>query len=81
MSSQPQTSAAGIPTFRELTGDETSEILAHDLEQAIINLLATGEFKRRAKDMFLKTGKFGLGACYPVFVMTGQLQIKVYASV
>lgn len=81
MATQPQISAAGVPTFRELTGDEMADILAHDLEQAIINMLATKEFFNRAKAMFLRTGKFGLGACYPVVLVNGQVEIKVFTSV
>lgn len=81
MPSQPIQSIANTPIFRELSGDEASSVFAHDLEQAIINMLASGEFKRRAKAMFLKTGKFGLGACYPVVIVEGQVKIKVFTSV
>lgn len=78
---QQQTSAIGVSIFRELDGSEMAAIFAHDLEQAIINMLATDEFKQKAIEAFLKTGRFGAGACYPVVVMQGRLQVKVYASV
>lgn len=81
MASQPQPSISGQAVFRELSGAEMSDVLAHDLEQSIINMLASGEFKKRAKDMFLRTGKFGLGACFPVVIVEGQLRIKVFTSV
>jgi len=76
-----QPSTAGIPIFRELDGIEAAEIFAHDLEQAIIDLLATGEFKQKALDLFEKSGKFGAGAAYPVVIMIANMRIKVYTSV
>lgn len=78
---KPLPSTAGSPVFRELNGSEAAEIFAHDLEQSIIDLLATQEFKKKALELFEKTGKFGAGAAYPVVIMVGQLRIKVYTSV
>lgn len=78
---QQPSSVAGVNVFRELDGSEAATIFAHDLEQAIIDMLATDEFKERAKQMFLKSGRFGTGACFPVVFMEGKLRIKVFASV
>lgn len=74
-------SAVGTSVFRELSGPEAAAVFAHDLEEAIIKLLATDEFKDRAEFMLLRSGRFGSGACFPVVEMTGQIKIKVYASV
>lgn len=81
MAQQQQPSVVGTNVFRELDGLECAEIFAHDLEQAIINMLATGEFHEKVMDWFSKTGRFNVGACYPVVFMQGKLRIKVYASV
>lgn len=78
---RPEPSTAGVPIFRELSGPEYAEINAHDFEQAILDLLATGEFKRKVFEFFEKTGKFNAGAAYPVVVMMANLRIKVYTSV
>lgn len=78
---KPVASTAGSPVFRELDGSEAAEIFAHDLEQSVIDLLATGEFRKKALELFEKTGKFGAGAAYPVVIMVGQLRVKVYTSV
>lgn len=78
---KPVPSTASVPIFRELSGDECAEIFAHDLEQSIIDLLATQEFKKKALELFGKTGKFGAGAAYPVVIMIGQLRVKVYTSI
>jgi|ERR1700720_497908 len=77
---QPE-SVIGRPIFREMDGAEYSEVCAHDLEEMIIKMLASGEFKQKAKDLFLRSGRFGLGACFPVVHMTGQVHIKVYTSI
>lgn len=76
-----QASAAGSPIFREISGDEEVLIVAHDIEQAFIDMLATGEFKERVIDWLTKTGRFGAGACFPVVFMKGVIQFKVFASV
>lgn len=77
---QPQ-SVIGTHVFRELDGAECAQIFAHDLEQAIINMLATDEFKEKCMEWFTMTGRFGAGACYPVVFMQGKMSVKVYASV
>lgn len=77
---QPGT-AANVPIFRELESAELAEIFAHDLEQAIISLLATEEFKQNCIDWFLKSGRFGSGACFPVVFAEFKGRVKVYASV
>lgn len=78
---KPAPSTASVPIFRELNGSEAAEIFAHDLEQSILDLLATQEFKKKALELFEKTGKFGAGAAYPVVIMVGQLRVKVYTSI
>lgn len=78
---QQQQSSVGVAIFRELTGEEESLVVAHDIEQALIDWLATGEFKAQVLEWLKKTGKFGAGACYPVVYMKGVLQFKVFASV
>lgn len=78
---KPLASTAGNPIFRELSGDECAEIFAHDLEQSVIDLLATGEFRKKALDLFEKTGKFGAGAAYPVVIMVANMRVKVYTSI
>jgi hypothetical protein len=76
-----QNSAVGVSIFRELAGDEEALIVAHDIEQAFIDMLATGEFKQKVIEWLEKTGRFGAGACYPVVYMQGILKFKVFASV
>lgn len=76
-----QQSVVGVSVFRELEGIEASQIFAHDLEQAIINMLATDEFKEKCMEWFAKTGRFGSGKCFPVVVMRASLVAKVYTSV
>ncbi len=76
-----QPSTANVPVFRELNGNEAATIFAHDLEEAVIDLLASGEFRKKALDLFEKTGRFGAGAAYPVVVMVANMRIKVYTSI
>ena len=77
---QPQ-SAVGQHVFRELSGPEAAQVFAHDLEQAIIDMLATDEFKQKAIECFEKSGRFGSGKCFPVVFMRANMVIKVFASV
>lgn len=76
-----QQSAIGVNVFRELEGGEAAQIFAHDLEQAIINMLATDEFKEQCMDWFAKTGRFGSGKCFPVVQMQARMIVKVFTSV
>ncbi len=76
-----QQSAIGVNVFRELEGIEASQIFAHDLEQAIINMLATDEFKEKCMEWFSKTGRFGSGKCFPVVQMQARMVVKVFTSV
>lgn len=76
-----QASVVGSIPFREISGEEEALIVAHDIEQAFIDMLATGEFRERVIDWLTKTGRFGTGACFPVVFMKGVIQFKVYASV
>lgn len=78
---QQQTSAVGVNVFRELDGNEYALVVAHDIEQGFINMLATDELKEKILEWLVKTGRFGTGACYPVVMMGGTLHFKVYASV
>lgn len=75
------TSVIGQNIFRELSGPEELLIVAHDIEQAFLDMLATGEFKQKVVDWLEKTGRFGAGACYPVVAMRGVHHFKVFASV
>lgn len=74
-------SVIGTNVFRELDGNEYALVVAHDIEQGFINMLATDEFKEKILEWLVKTGRFGAGACYPVVMMGGTLHFKVYASV
>jgi hypothetical protein len=77
---QPEPSVVGTRVFRELDGPEASVVFANDLIERLHMLIDDPRFREAAENMFIKTGRFGTGACFPVVKVSGPLSVKVFTS-
>lgn len=80
MPRQPEPSAVGTRVFREPDGPESAAIFANDIIERLHTLIDDPRFREAAEQMFIKTGRFGTGACFPVAKISGPLAVKVFTS-
>lgn len=77
---QPEPSAVGSRIFRELDGAEAAAVFANDIIERLHRLIDDSRFREAAEKMFIQTGRFNAGACFPVVKVNGQLAVKVFTS-
>jgi hypothetical protein len=80
MPRQPAPSVIGTRPFRELSGPEMAAANVQDIIDRLDRMIHDPLFRERAEEMFIKSGRFGPGACYPVVEVKGVLGFKVYTS-
>lgn len=55
-------------------------INAQDIVDRLDRMIHDPLFREKAEEMFIKTGRFGTGACFPVLKISGVLNFKVFTS-
>jgi hypothetical protein len=73
-------SVVGNRVFRELDGVECAAINTQDIIDRLDRMIHDPLFREKVEEMFIKTGRFGPGACFPVLKVYGPLTFKVYSS-
>lgn len=80
MARQPEASVVGSRIFRELDGAECAAVNTQDIIDRLDRMIHDPLFREKVEEMFIKTGRFGAGACFPVLKIGGVLTFKVYSS-